>query len=164
MGAIQGGTKIDPLINQPNAIIVNETGLNSLVLESKVGQAKSFKKWICSEVLPSIRKYGYYKSLDNPKTLTFKIENEYDLHVKVVDYIRKLYAGLGELQDTSNNRIESYKKGYQKGTPDLIIQNMHNSYYGFCSRCKFTQRSTFYFTFGKLILSVANSVPERFLE
>ena len=37
-------------------------------------------------------------------------------------------------------------------------------YYVICSRCKFSQHSTFYFTFGKLILSVANSAPERFLE
>ena len=34
-------------------------------------------------------------------------------------------AGLGENQDTKDNRIKSFKKGYIKGQPDLIIQNLH---------------------------------------
>ena len=41
-----------------------ESGLYSLVLSSKLETAKKFKSWITSEVLPSIRKYGYYKILD----------------------------------------------------------------------------------------------------
>ena len=46
-------------------IILNESGLYSLVLSSKLETAKKFKSWITSEVLPSIRKYGYYKILDS---------------------------------------------------------------------------------------------------
>ena len=38
--------------------------------------------------LPSIRKYGYYRLFNNPNTLIFKIENEYDVHTKVVQFIR----------------------------------------------------------------------------
>ena len=45
-------------------IILNESGLYSLVLSSKLETAKNFKSWITSKVLPSIRKYGYYKILD----------------------------------------------------------------------------------------------------
>ena len=46
-------------------IILNESGLYSLVLSSKLETAKKFKSWITSEVLPLIRKYGYYKILDS---------------------------------------------------------------------------------------------------
>ena len=46
-------------------IILNESGLYSLVLSSKLETAKKFKRWITSEVLPSIRKYGYYRMLDS---------------------------------------------------------------------------------------------------
>ena len=46
-------------------IILNESGLYSLVLSSKLETAKKFKSWITSEVLPSIRKYGYYRILDS---------------------------------------------------------------------------------------------------
>lgn len=43
-----------------NTIIVNESGLYSLVLSSKLPTAKAFKRWVTSEVLPSIRKNGVY--------------------------------------------------------------------------------------------------------
>ncbi|MBS7004311.1 MAG: hypothetical protein KH199_11465 [Enterocloster clostridioformis] len=43
-------------------IIINESGLYSLVLSSKLPNAKKFKRWVTSEVLPSIRKNGGYIS------------------------------------------------------------------------------------------------------
>lgn len=43
-------------------IIINESGLYSLVLSSKMPKAKQFKRWVTSEVLPSIRKTGGYIS------------------------------------------------------------------------------------------------------
>lgn len=44
----------------PNMTIINESGLYSLVLSSKLPTAKAFKRWITSEVIPSIRKTGGY--------------------------------------------------------------------------------------------------------
>ena len=41
-------------------------------------------------------------------------------------------AGLGELQDTPAKRIDSWKKGYQKGQPDIVIMNCHFKCPGFC--------------------------------
>ena len=46
-----------------NSIIINESGLYSLVLSSKLPQAKVFKHWVTSEVLPQIRKNGRYELL-----------------------------------------------------------------------------------------------------
>lgn len=49
--------------------IINESGLYSLILSSKLPQAKEFKRWVTSEVLPAIRKHGMYATdelLDNP--------------------------------------------------------------------------------------------------
>ena len=43
---------------------INESGLYSLILSSKLPQAKEFKRWVTSEVLPSIRKTGAYLSQD----------------------------------------------------------------------------------------------------
>lgn len=40
--------------------IINESGLYSLVMSSKLPSAKAFKRWVTSEVLPSIRKHGIY--------------------------------------------------------------------------------------------------------
>lgn len=39
---------------------INESGLYSLILSSKLPNAKKFKKWVTSEVLPALRKYGVY--------------------------------------------------------------------------------------------------------
>lgn len=52
--------------------IINESGLYSLILKSKLDTAKRFKRWVTSEVLPSIRKRGLYATdelLNNPDLL-----------------------------------------------------------------------------------------------
>ena len=48
----------DNLGRTQNTIIINESGLYSLILSSKLPQAKEFKRWVTSEVLPAIRKQG----------------------------------------------------------------------------------------------------------
>ena len=134
--------KTDPLKgNEGNSLYLSESGLYSLVLRSKLESAKVFKRWVTSEVLPSIRKTGRYDYCMDHKysnMLTFKIENEKDLHVKVVHFLKKGYphslftVTLGENQDTAFKRIDSFKKGYLRGSPDIIINNLHKHYTGFC--------------------------------
>ena len=123
----------------------SEPGLYALILRSKWDAAKVFQKWFFSEVLPSIRKYGHYRMFNNPKSLAFEIEDEYDLHTKLVQLIRRFYpetlitAGLGENQNKKEKRIRSFKKGYMKGQPDLIIQNLHKRNNGLCIEFKTPQ-------------------------
>ena len=58
---------------------------------------------------------------------TINVNNEFDLHTRVVAFIRKKYPeviiipGLGELQTTSDLRIKAWQKGYTAGQPDLIL-------------------------------------------
>ncbi|RBT35333.1 hypothetical protein EA73_00985 [Enterococcus faecium] len=55
-----------------NMTIINESGLYSLILKSKLPSAKKFKRWVTSEVLPQIRKHGMYATdelLNNPDLL-----------------------------------------------------------------------------------------------
>ena len=131
--------------NGGECIYINESGLYSLILRSKLKSAKEFKRWVTSEVLQSIRKTGRYDYCMNHKynnTLTFKIESETDLHVKVVSFLKKRYphslftVTLGENQDTAFKRIDSFKKGYLRGSPDLVINNLHKHYTGFCIEFK----------------------------
>lgn len=63
-------------LGQRGGWIINESGLYSLVLSSKLPTAKKFKHWVTSEVIPSIRKHGVYMTPDkleevllNPDTL-----------------------------------------------------------------------------------------------
>lgn len=51
---------IDKLGRTQNANFVNKDGLYDVILGSRKPNAKKFRKWITSEVLPSIRKQGYY--------------------------------------------------------------------------------------------------------
>lgn len=50
---------IDNLGRSQETLVINESGLYSLVLGSKLPGAKKFKRWVTSEVLPSIRKYPW---------------------------------------------------------------------------------------------------------
>ena len=74
--------------------------------------------------------------------LTFKIESETDLHIKVVHFLKKRYphslftVTLGDNQDTVYKRIDSFKKGYLRCSPDLIINNLHKCYMGFYIKMK----------------------------
>ena len=45
---------------ETRAVVINESGLYSLILSSKLEQAKAFKRWVTSEVLPLIRQTGTY--------------------------------------------------------------------------------------------------------
>ena len=136
-----------PLVSnfQGSMLYLNESSLCSLIFGSKLESAKAFKRLVTKDVLPSIRKTGRYDYCIDHKynnTLTYKIENEMDLHVKVVSFLKKRYphslftVTLGENQDTVHKRIDSFKKGYLRGSPDLIINNLHKHYTGFCIEFK----------------------------
>ena len=142
LGVTQNGVHFNL---QSGYLFINESGLYSLILRSKLESAKEFKRWVTKDVLPSIRKTGRYDYCIDHKynnTLTFKIENEMDLHVKVVSFLKKRYphslftVTLDENQDTVHKRIDSFKKGYLCGSPDLIVNNLHKHYTGFCIEFK----------------------------
>ncbi len=62
----KGVAECDTPGGKQNLTVINESGLYSLILSSKLPTAKKFKRWVTSEVLPSIRKTGGYKLPDNP--------------------------------------------------------------------------------------------------
>lgn len=84
-------------VNGTMGVLINESGLYSLILSSKMPKAKEFKRWVTSEVLPSIRKHGAYMTeqkideiLSDPDTiikLATELKNERErrkaLEVKV---------------------------------------------------------------------------------
>ena len=57
----KGGAVLSTPGGNQKVIFINESGLYSLILSSKLPQAKAFKRWVTSEVLPSIRKTGRYE-------------------------------------------------------------------------------------------------------
>ena len=68
--------------------------------------------------------------------MTININNEKELHYKVIDIIKKyikepiIIPGLGEHQSNSSLRTDSYLKGYKGGQPDILLLNYHTKYRG----------------------------------
>lgn len=65
----KGVNEMDTPGGKQPIVIINESGLYSLILGSKLPEAKRFKRWVTSEVLPSLRRNGMYamdELLDNP--------------------------------------------------------------------------------------------------
>ena len=65
----KGVANCDTLGGNQNLTVINESGLYSLILSSKLPNAKRFKHWVTSEILPSIRKHGMYATdelINNP--------------------------------------------------------------------------------------------------
>lgn len=68
----KGVTKCDTLGGTQEMTVINESGLYSLILSSKLPTARRFKRWVTSEVLPTIRRHGVYavdEVLANPDML-----------------------------------------------------------------------------------------------
>ena len=79
---------MDSLGRIQNTTLINESGMYSLALSSKLASAKKVRRWVTSEVLPSIRKHGAYMT---PETLEAAILNP--------DYLLKVATALKEETD-----------------------------------------------------------------
>lgn len=83
-----------------NKKLINESGLYSLVLSSKLEGAKRFKRWVTKDILPSIRKHGAYMT---PNTLQEAINNP-DFTIGLLEALKKEQ---NEKLEEQNKRIEA---------------------------------------------------------
>ncbi|WP_455256738.1 phage antirepressor [Peptoniphilus asaccharolyticus] len=68
----KGVAKCDTLGGNQEMTVINESGMYSLVLSSRLDSAKKFKRWVTKDILPSIRKHGMYATdelINNPDLL-----------------------------------------------------------------------------------------------
>lgn len=86
---------IDSVGREQETIIINESGLYSLIFGSKLESAKKFKKWVTSEVLPSIRKQGSYQL---PQTTDGKIALLAQGHMELKEEVDTIKADLEALK------------------------------------------------------------------
>lgn len=104
-------------IGNPNKVIINESGLYSLVLRSKLTEAKKFKRWVTSEVLPSIRKHGMYVTddlLNDPDLMikaASKIKEEREGRLKAESQVKELTDKVVKLSIDVNNLEKRTVKG-----------------------------------------------------
>ena len=144
-----GVTIRDSIGREQNPILINESGVYALIFASKLPTAKSFKHWVTSEVLPSIRKTGSY--------LTPELQNRLDIlkqrsayldammaeeHLtcirdtaKLLRIPQKLFTHLLEDMDfayrNSENRLTPHSGAEKNGYARLVaIWNKDRSYTG----------------------------------
>ncbi len=92
----KGAHIVRTLGGEQELTIVNESGLYSLVLRSRKPEAKRFKKWVTSEVLPAIRKTGAYSS-----TRRAKVEpGSYLLTAGEVHHLHGVFCMVDMMRDT----------------------------------------------------------------
>ncbi|MCL1853658.1 MAG: phage antirepressor [Peptococcaceae bacterium] len=83
----------DSIGRMQNTPIINESGLYSLMLKSKLPLAKDFKRWVTSEVLPSIRKHGAYLT----EEMLCRIKEDGDYISDLIDRLTAEKAKTGAL-------------------------------------------------------------------
>ena len=124
---------LDP--NELKTSWISEAGLYKLILKSKAKHAEVFQDWVCSEVLPSIRKTGRYNSkypyrsdsITKDEAQEFANGREDRIHYDIVEHIKTRYpdavlqAGIGEHLTTQHARIDATNKGYTAGQPDITV-------------------------------------------
>lgn len=81
----KGVSKMETPGGEQSVVIINESGLYSLILSSKIPTAKRFKRWVTSEVLPTIRKTGSYSVIpkDYPSALR-ALADQYEKNQKLL--------------------------------------------------------------------------------
>ena len=90
-------------------IIINESGLYSLILSSKLATAKRFKHWVTSEVLPQIRRTGSYQKRLTPEEMMRIQLGMVDDHENRIEHLEKTmtidYGQQQELKKVVNKRV-----------------------------------------------------------
>lgn len=71
------------------ATIINESGLYSLILKSKLPNARKFKRWVTSEVLPQIRKHGAYLTDQKAYDITHNPNSLADLLLQAGEQLKR---------------------------------------------------------------------------
>lgn len=93
-------------VNGTMGVLINESGLYSLILSSKMPNARTFKRWVTSDVLPMIRKHGVYAvdellndpdlaikaftALKEEKELNKKLTNEVNVKSKLIEELKPM--------------------------------------------------------------------------
>lgn len=101
------GTEFDyKKLGQRGGWLINESGLYSLILSSKLETAKQFKHWVTSEVLPSIRKTGSY-SLSSMSKEEIEIKSK-EFRLGAYDRLHALANEYSEKSDTFKQVLDAY--------------------------------------------------------
>lgn len=111
-----------------NMTIINESGLYSLILSSKLESAKKFKRWVTSEVLPTLRKEGTYTTKKRNKPIDKAIKQHFNIAQTIIQAtgIKPGIAysvAISEAEKETGYQYEEYKKLLPSADHDVASYN-----------------------------------------
>lgn len=118
-------TSVIPTAGQNRTVnLINESGLYALVFKSRKKSAQNFRKWITKEVIPSIRKRGFYGKIDRsvlPNFIERYKDNYHKLPRNYFSVISEMYARLYmELEKVGYSIPDKSENGTQM-MPDISV-------------------------------------------
>jgi prophage antirepressor-like protein len=119
-----GNESLSPLL-QPQTKLINESGLYCLILRSKNEKAKLFKKWVTSEVLPSLRKSGEYKFQEHIKLLTQEKHQAIQEKEQAIQEKATITRQLSSVTKNHNEMLKRRRRGvYEIGNVVYILSHV----------------------------------------
>ena len=134
-------TKCNTIRGVQNIAIINESGLYSLILSSKLPSAKRFKRWVTSEILPSIRKDAFvsafagFKDMIRPdwtvkdttgwKSVYVMLFNDKSVKIGISQNVR---ARANTLQSSSGKQVEDYLYSPMCSNPEEVEKLLHSEF------------------------------------
>ena len=108
-------------LGQRGGWLINESGLYSLILSSKLPTAKKFKRWVTSEILPAIRKHGSYNA--DYSSLSPQLQYLISLEQKTKALEQKQTELENKLAESEKNRDEIIKATFEFGRIGELQRN-----------------------------------------
>lgn len=114
----KGVAKCDTLGGNQEMTVINESGMYSLVLSSRLDSAKKFKRWVTNDILPSIRKHGMYA--------TDELINNPDLLIQVATQLKDERAKRQELelQEQANRPKVLFAESVEASKCSILIGDL----------------------------------------
>ncbi len=109
------------------AVIINESGLYSLILSSKLPKAKEFKCWVTSEILPQIRKNGYYSSSPEDFLKQTILEIVKQIVPEIINATKSTYQNYMVIEDDyehfnlNKNKIEYFPNEIRENIDEMLL-------------------------------------------
>lgn len=116
----KGVTKRDTPGGEQEMLIINESGLYSLILSSKMPKAKAFKHWVTGEVLPALRKNGVYETVKAQQHIEQLEATNAQLNMAIQN-VSSAKAALAEVISLRNDFIkhrDNYKARFLQAKAD----------------------------------------------
>ena len=125
----RGVTKTVTPSGEQEMLIINESGLYSLILSSKMPKAKAFKHWVTSEVLPALRKNGVYETVKAQQHIE-QLEATNERLTAAIQAVSTAKEQLAEIIDTRNDILK------QRDDFKVAFLKWKSLYGGACDRVR----------------------------